>query len=319
MYLNQVDADADDTGSAVWTIDNITLSTITATTTVVDNVTQLAAVDVIEFQSAYIEGTTTIADGGQLRFYYDSTSTATENGTTVVTPDSVGGGAGRWIALAKVPVNRRIVTANETYTPPVNLSMITFEAIGGGGGSGGTQTTTSGEVSASGGGAGGSWISLTTETIATSYALVVGSGGLAGAVAATGGTGGATTVIATPSGVNMSSGGGLGGTSGAAHATSSLALGGAIGALTGFDYFLEGVSGTLGVGSNSGSETSVAATTGGNYMSYGVARVEITVSPNAGSGYGVGSGARYQNSVAANTEAVGAAGADGAIIITEYL
>jgi hypothetical protein len=316
MYLNQTDADADDTGSAVWTIDNITLSTITATTTVVDNVTDLAAVDVVEFQSAYIEGTTTIADGGQGRFYYDSTSTATENGTTVVTPDSVGGGAGRWIALAKVPVNRRVVTADETYTPPVNVSMVTFEAIGGGGGSGGTQTTSS-QYSAAGGGGGGGWASVTSETIGTSYAIVIGTGGLAGAVAATGGTGASTTVIATPSGVNLAALGGEGGKSGTAGATST-AAGGTGGLATGFDKYIKGNDGSI-ASSSSSATINAANQTGSSHVAIGMAGVLIPTASLAGVGYGVGAGAVEQDSARSDTQVGGAAGADGAVIITEYL
>ena len=254
--------------------------------------------------------------GSPVTIYYNDATTydivRKDSGGTAYGPTVVG-----FNSFPAAGFTRRIVTANETYTPPATVKIVKFEAIGGGGGSGGTQTTTSGEVSSSGGGAGGGWVTYTTTSLDASYTLVIGTGGLAGAVAATGGTGGDSTI--TSSSIAVVAAGGLGGASGVPHATSSIAVGGAVVVSSGFDYYVDGQGGATGIGSSTGTQTSVASVLGGNYANYGPIKVAIPTAANAGSGYGVGGGARYQNAVGANTEAVGAAGADGVIIIYEYI
>jgi hypothetical protein len=63
---------------------------------VVSDVTSLKAVDVSEFTTCYLRGTTTVDDGGQGHFYYDSSSTATSDDISIITPTS---GTGRWLRL----------------------------------------------------------------------------------------------------------------------------------------------------------------------------------------------------------------------------
>ena len=68
---------------------------------VVPNITDLKALNVASFESAFLEGTTNPNDGGQARYYYDSTSTATPDDVFVVKPDSVTlPAAGRWLILS---------------------------------------------------------------------------------------------------------------------------------------------------------------------------------------------------------------------------
>ena len=95
-YLNQTDADANDTGSAVWSIDSITLASTGGSVTGADNVAQLATVNTTFFQTAIVKGTTNIDDGGQATFYFDSSSTDTPNGSTIIAPNT---GTGRWLIL----------------------------------------------------------------------------------------------------------------------------------------------------------------------------------------------------------------------------
>lgn len=96
LYLNQADADANATGSAVFVEDNITISGTTGGFISVDNVTQLAAVNTTFFKTALVKGTSAVDDGGQATFYFDANSVAADNGTTIIEPDS---GTGRWLML----------------------------------------------------------------------------------------------------------------------------------------------------------------------------------------------------------------------------
>lgn len=131
LYLNQTDADANDTGSAVWTIDNVTVGGLADNVAAVSNVTELAAVDVTVYTTAILKGTSSVDDGGQAVFYYDSTSTATENGTTVITPDSVGGGAGRWLILTwdTLSIGDSSVTTAKIADSSVTTAKIADRAI----------------------------------------------------------------------------------------------------------------------------------------------------------------------------------------------
>lgn len=54
----------------------------------------LRPVDTDDFQVAYVIGTNTAGDGGNGHFYYDATSTESDDGKTVIEPDL---GGGRWL------------------------------------------------------------------------------------------------------------------------------------------------------------------------------------------------------------------------------
>jgi hypothetical protein len=164
MYLNQTDADANDTGSAVFTIDNIRLTNLFDTNIIVNNVTALAAVDTTAFTTAYAKGTTTVNDGGQGWFFFNSSSVLPDNGTTIIQPDV---GTGRWLvlvignglvtppSLSFTPTIKTIITVSDpTWTPNANTSAIVIEAIGAGGGGGGCAATAALQFSCSSGGGG---------------------------------------------------------------------------------------------------------------------------------------------------------------------
>lgn len=303
MYLNQTDADADDTGSAVWTVDNITVAS-TGSVTSAENVTDLAALSTSFFQSAYVEGTSTIGDGGQGHFYFDSSSVLADNGTTIIAPDV---GTGRWLKLANVPINRRTVTANETYTPPINVSTLEFELIGAGGGSGGTETTAGGQYSTAGSGGGGGYVKSTTSTIAASYTVVIGAGGTGGAAGNNDGTAGGDTSITDGASFTLTASGGALGVGGAASGIKTYPTS-AGGTATGGTFNVAGYESTGGSEVTSG---------GGSFLQTVVASTTRPSAGVAGVDYGTGA-AGAQNDVS-ETQRAGAAGGAGVLILTEYL
>lgn len=87
-------------------------------------------------------------------------------------------------------LNTRVFTSSGTYTPTQGTKRIRVTITGGGGGGGGCQAFSSGETFfGAGGGAGGTVISVITIS-ATSYSVVIGSGGTGGSGATVGNRGG---------------------------------------------------------------------------------------------------------------------------------
>ncbi|EEN7147314.1 hypothetical protein AAL29_23010, partial [Salmonella enterica subsp. enterica serovar Heidelberg] len=87
-------------------------------------------------------------------------------------------------------LNTRVFTSSGTYTPTQGTKRIRVTITGGGGGGGGCQAFSNGETFfGAGGGAGGTVISVITIS-ATSYSVVIGSGGTGGSGATIGNRGG---------------------------------------------------------------------------------------------------------------------------------
>lgn len=87
-------------------------------------------------------------------------------------------------------LNMRVFTSSGTYTPTQGTKRIRVTITGGGGGGGGCQAFSNGETFfGAGGGAGGTVISVITIS-ATSYSVVIGSGGTGGSGATSGNGGG---------------------------------------------------------------------------------------------------------------------------------
>lgn len=92
----------------------------------VDFFADLRAVDTLVFQSAYIQGTTALRDGGQGKFIYDEDSTESDNGVDVAEPD-VGGG--RWLldnnkhnSIYSQDASGTVDAFSITPTPPVSVN-----------------------------------------------------------------------------------------------------------------------------------------------------------------------------------------------------
>ena len=223
------------------------------------------------------------------------------------------------IDQAGILVAQQVFTSSGIYTPTNSMNYCLIEVYGGGGAGGGTQfSPTLGVGSAGGGGGSGAYsIGLfTSSQIGASQAVSVGLGGI-GITAAPGNPGGVSFVgdLITA----------FGGNGGNYMATNITTFGGTNGGAGG----PSGEGGSLNLRGNSGSPSVVVGNTfcisgagastnlGGGGVSVIASSSNlagISASSSTGSG---GSGASVQNIDFANN--IGGDGADGIVIITEFL
>lgn len=201
-----------------------------------------------------------------------------------------------------------VYNANNTWNNS-GWDFVLVIVIGSGGGSGGTQATAPGQGAvADGGGGGGVSISIVDVRGVASVSVTVGTGGLAGASASNGGNGNTSSF-----GAFLSATGGLGGQLGTV--TTSDAMGGR-GSLpgngVGGDLNFDGDAGLPGYMSVSAND-SVGGPGGGTFFSGHRRYSNNNTNGDAGTEPGQGGSGACSN---ANQSArVGAAGADGQVIV----
>lgn len=200
-------------------------------------------------------------------------------------------------------LNMRVFTSSGTYTPTQGTKRIRVTITGGGGGGGGCQAFSNGETFfGAGGGAGGTVISVITVA-ATSYSVVIGSGGTGGSGATSGNGGGDSkfaSLLTAPGGQGAgkttitNTGGGYGGVPN----TGDIRIPGGDGN--------DGQAGTLAVGGCGG-----ASYWGGGGRA-GVGTAHNGLAP------GSGGGGAYDNSYSGIAKP-GGRGANGICIIEEFM
>lgn len=226
-------------------------------------------------------------------------------------------------ALTLVPItqiNTQAITATGafTYTPTTGTKYAIFELQGAGGGSGGA-TGVAGQSGVPSGGSGGAYIKLLV-TGTTNLAAITGSvgvGGTAGASGANNGGNGGNTTLVVNSGSTWTAGGGplgAGGTTSATASQSTAALGGVP---------TNGTNGTVlvsmpGEGNSYGNAGAAAGipyigSKGGSSF-FGRSSVVFTAA-QVGGGYGAGA----SGGIAVTANIAGAIGAQGIVIVTEFI
>lgn len=225
------------------------------------------------------------------------------DGTTVFV---VGGEGGETQLSAASP---RVYTANDTWTKPAGLVYVVVEVFGGGGGGGGADTTGAGQASVgAGGGEGGySKEKILEASLSATETVTVGAGG-AGSAGGNGATGGTTSF-----GAHCQSTGGSGGIKTSATSTNNSAPGGAGGIGSGGDINRGGNPGQLALSTGGIGVGGAGGGAGGAGTSTGTG-----VDGNAGSAYG-GGGSGGLNRASQGTARAGGAGADGVVIVWEYV
>lgn len=199
-----------------------------------------------------------------------------------------------------------------TYTPTAGMVYCIAEAVGGGGGSGGCAAN---NESMSGAGAGGGYARkvLSAAAIGVSQTVTIGAGGTAGTTGpGAGGNGGNTSL-----GALITANGGTGGLA-ATTVTIGVIRAGVDGGSGSGDISIGGQPSTYGM--NISTNIQVVGCGGGSYfspMARGGNRTSNVVAiTGANSGY-AGSGASA--AMSGGSAQAGAAGADGLLIITEFL
>ena len=200
-----------------------------------------------------------------------------------------------------------ISVSDPAWTPSADTTQISLLAVGGGGGGGGCALASGDYNTGSGGGGGGAAITY-PGVVDASYAIVIGAGGA-------GGAGGNDTTVTSASWTLNGGGGGAGTASTAGNGLKGF-RGGAAGAATGGDVNLN-----TGYAPNSaGSDTAGAAELSRSLSGVSVFGGAVTAGGNGNgtdatvTGAG-GGGATDGFSVG---PFVGGAGANGAVVITEF-
>ena len=289
---------------------------------------------IINASTAGVGGVITTADASGVLDLQSAGTTITSISSTgvAITGNLLINGLGS-VSSTKVTT---YASGSGTFTRDAKTVFAQVIVTGGGGGGGGSDSTstTAGIAAGGGGGAAGTalkWFSAAQLGATCSYA--VGAAGAAGAVAGgTGGTGGNSTFTPSGTGGVLTGNGGTGGVgSGSNYAGQGCAfLGGAGGSGTGGDYNHTGVDGEPGFSYYVSSASPVAnrlSCAGNGGSSYwgggGIGPVQWSTTI-IGSADGVAAtimGAGGSGSYNAWTVAgrVGGAGADGEILVIEYL
>lgn len=195
----------------------------------------------------------------------------------------------------------KVFTSSGSYTPTTGTKFVEYIVTGGGGGGHGASASASDQsFSGGGGGAGGTAMGYFTLTGASSYAVVVGTGG-AGSSITTANDGGASTFA----GVTANGG------KGATHVSASASAGGAGGTATGGTINIQGGYG------NDGQSGSYMMTGNGGASYWGGGGRGASQSPVPGTAYGSGGGGVYDVSFT-GTAYTGGAGKSGIVVIYEY-
>ena len=208
-------------------------------------------------------------------------------------------------------------TSNGTYTPSTGATKALMYCTGGGGGAGSVDGQGSGTAAASTGGSGGGTAVALVTSLAASYTVTVGAGGNGGASGNNDGNDGNDSTVTDGASFTLTGAGGNAGTGQLASSGNNIAEGVAGGSASGGDFIIHGGDSSAAV-IITGEIASLSVSGGSFYDPSGVRCNHNGNGHNAFStAYGCGGGAC--SNLDTNFNRAGGDGADGVVIIYEYL
>ncbi|MEM8575516.1 MAG: phage tail protein [Pseudomonadota bacterium] len=214
-------------------------------------------------------------------------------------------------------VNVQVFNQGETsYVPSNGTRYAVVHLYGAGGGGGGVEDSGSGNYGLGGCGGAGAYASSVIANPTTTV-IQVGAGGAGGdGSTATDGQAGTSTTFAAAAGT-ITAGGGGGATNGTSSSSANLAAGGAGGTASGGTVNVNGAAGSA---VRTGSSLGFMVPCSGAASAWGSGGTQVAVSGNGNNGAAYGSGGSGgADTTAANADQDGGNGADGLLVVVEYL
>lgn len=240
----------------------------------------------------------------------------TSNGAGNLPTFQAAGAAG-----AITSVVTQVITATGTYTPTANMKYCIVEGVGGGGSGGGTNFVASQGASSSGAGGGGYFRkTFTAAEIGADAAVTIGAGGTPNAAGANDGNVGGNTIFnPAGTGATLTANGGALGRAVACAATAGFSINEDGGTATNGDVNIQGGSSLKGLALAAGAQ-SLGGIGGASIFGFPTKQAGVTASSAAGSAANVyGSGGGGAASADGAADVAGGAGADGIVIVTEFI
>ncbi len=227
-------------------------------------------------------------------------------------------GDGTWASPAGAgsftQVTQQVFTSSGTYTPTSGMVYCMIEVVGSGGGGGGGAGVAATSSGAGGGGGGGAYSRSfkTAAQVGASQSVTIAAGGAAGASGNNAGSAGGTSSVGTL----VTANGGSGGGGSAARTTPEFGGTGGAGGSTGGtgDFKIAGQAGGAGIVLAGSSGVACPGGGGASFFGPGANGLKLS-STNSGVVYGSGGDGGY----AGTADSAGNAGADGVVVITEFL
>ena len=220
-------------------------------------------------------------------------------------------------------VRLQTFTADGTYSPSAGATKALVYATGGGGGGGGTNGGESAAVGGAQGGGGGATAMKFISPLASSYTVTIGSGGNGGAAGEQNGVAGGNTTFTDGASLTLTANGGAAGTGITTSTYEHVGRGTAPATATGGDVnYAGGRGGGFRNGDGAGDrQDAIGGFGGSSFFGEGAEESFESVNGNVDNGKdavskgGGGSGGCAQGA----GDSAGGAGADGIVLIYEYL
>ena len=268
----------------------------TSTANTISGLTALAASDVVEvivYDVFSVADTVSAADGG------------------------VFSGAVVFNAGISNLIRIQTFTSSGTYTPSTGATKALMYCTGGGGGAGSVDGQGSGTAAASTGGSGGGTAVKLVTSLAASYTVTIGAGGNGGASGNNDGNDGANSTVTDGASFTLTGSGGSAGTGHLGSSSNNIQEGTLGAGGSGGDFIIHGGDSSAAI--TIAGEIASLSQSGGSFYDPGGVRCNHNGSGTDATSTAYGSGGGACSRLDQNLNGAGGDGADGVVIIYEYL